>query len=100
MNKVYSRTGPLFENPFKRIEAPDESYFSALVAYIHKNPLKHKIEDDFMKYPYSSYLAHLNDSPTKLMREEVLSWFWGRDGIKAFHTEENNQQIDNSLVLE
>lgn len=65
MNKMYDRTGALFETPFKRIEVNNDSYFSALIAYIHRNPETHGIIDDFREYPFSSYHAMLQKKPQK-----------------------------------
>ena len=86
MNKMYSRTGPLFESPFKRIVVEDEAYFSRLVTYIHQNPEKHGIIDDYRNYPYSSYHAYLEaEKATKLNKAEVLGWFGDYKGFTASH---------------
>lgn len=85
MNKMYERTGHLFESPFRRIAVTDETYFSRLISYIHHNPEKHGLIEDFRLYPYSSYQAHLSDRPSRLKREEVLRWFGGREGYVNFH---------------
>ena len=68
MNKVYDRTGALFETPYKRIAVTNDAYFSQLVAYIHFNPIKHGFVKDIDEYPYSSYNTHLSNSKTKLKR--------------------------------
>ncbi|MFT7161428.1 MAG: putative transposase [Bacteroidia bacterium] len=75
INKMYERTGPLFESPFKRIAVKDEAYFSQLITYIHHNPVKLGFVTDFRDYAYSSYHAHLGSSDTKLNRQDVLDWF-------------------------
>ncbi|HQZ99663.1 MAG TPA: hypothetical protein PLJ62_05670 [Thermoflexales bacterium] len=85
INKEYARTGSLFENPFHRIKIQTDSYFSAVVLYIHRNPQKHRFLDDFRDWKWSSYHAHLSDRPTKLERERVLGWFNGRDQFVADH---------------
>ena len=72
MNEMYDRTGAMFESPFKRIEVKEESYFSALISYIHKNPETHGLINDFRDYVHSSYHAHLLDKTTKLNRSQVL----------------------------
>ncbi len=100
MNKVYHRTGPLFENPFKRIEVKDEVYFTRLVAYIHRNPEKHGIIDDFKTYPYSSYLAHRQDGATRLQRKELLDWFGGTKDYVAFHEQQLKAELDAEWLLE
>lgn len=90
MNKMYGRTGPLFESPVKRILVEDEHYFSMLVTYIHQNPQKHGIVDNYKDYPYSSYHTHLHEGRiTKLSREDVLEWFGGQDGYSDFHRNQN-----------
>ena len=85
INKAYQRTGALFEHGFSRIEVTSDRYFVALVRYIHFNPQKHNFVKDFREYSYSSYHALYSAQPTLLKREEVLSWFNGREGFQKFH---------------
>ncbi len=80
-NKVYNRTGALFQRPFGRIEVTSDAYFVRLVTYIHQNPQKHRFVKDFRDWPYSSYHAHLSSRPTHLKRDDVLAWF---DGVGHF----------------
>jgi REP element-mobilizing transposase RayT len=87
INKRYQRTGALFETPFKRIEVKDNSYLSALIAYIHKNPDKHKVGKDFKTYKHSSYRSIISNGSTKLERGKVLDWFGGREEFIKFHEE-------------
>ncbi|MDX9952717.1 MAG: hypothetical protein RBT75_01400 [Anaerolineae bacterium] len=79
INKMYRRTGALFERPFRRIEVGGREYFKRLVIYIHRNPEHHNFVDDFREWPYSSYDALRTTKPTKLQREIVLDWFDGSD---------------------
>lgn len=99
INKMYKRSGALFEAPFKRIEVEEESYFTTLITYIHCNPQHHEIITNFRDYPYSSYTGHLNNKPTKLQRNEVLNWFGDRDAYIDFHQQENNN-LSDKLILE
>ncbi|MFC2086307.1 transposase [Bacteroidota bacterium] len=55
INKKYKRTGSLFQKHMHRINIASEEYFRELILYIHLNPEKHGIFDDFCKYQYSSY---------------------------------------------
>ncbi|MDP2755388.1 MAG: transposase, partial [Nitrospirota bacterium] len=55
VNIATQRTGALFERPFKRIPVDSEAYLMRLIVYIHQNPQKHKFEDDFRNWNYSSY---------------------------------------------
>ncbi|WP_258098725.1 hypothetical protein [Marinoscillum pacificum] len=100
MNKVYGRSGSLFESPFKRITVTDESYFSRLVSYIHQNPQKHGIVEDFKDNPYSSYWSHLFTSKKSILeRDYVLDWFGGDQSYRKFHkTDLSNFELD--LMLE
>ncbi len=81
INKMYGRTGALFERPFRRIEVAGKAYFKRLVTYIHRNPEHHQLVNDFRDWPYSSYEALHTSQPTKVQRERVLDWF---DGPEIF----------------
>lgn len=85
MNKMYGRTGSLFEKNFHRIEVDDDLYFARLIFYIHSNPQKHRFTDDFRDYPFSSYRSMTSDGPSVVDKEKVLQWFGGRDGFVEFH---------------
>jgi hypothetical protein len=85
INKQNDRTGKLFELPFRRIPIENNYYFSRLVYYIHFNPQKHGLIDDFREYPHSSYHAHLSDKSTKLQRKEVIDWFGDKKSYEEFH---------------
>jgi hypothetical protein len=89
INKQQSRKGSLFQKPFKRKEISHLSYFSRLVYYIHANPQKHGICDDFRLYEHSSYGRILTERPSKLFKKEVLDWFGSRKHYMEFHKELN-----------
>lgn len=86
-NKLYKRTGSLFERPFERLQVDDHSYFCNLICYIHRNPEKHRLVDDYRKYPYSSYNTYLTSGKTKLNKEQVLQWFGGLESFTTIHEE-------------
>ncbi|MEL7002148.1 MAG: hypothetical protein AAFN93_05350 [Bacteroidota bacterium] len=89
VNKMYNRTGSLFESPFKRIQVVDDAHFTQLISYIHQNPQKHGLVKDYREYPHSSYHAHLLEyKSSKLRRAEVLEWFGGNGGYIRFHQEQ------------
>ena len=99
-NKAYQRTGSLFEKPFKRKIVDDDRYFTCLVAYIHRNPVKHGFVDDYRDWPYSSYQAVLSTKPTRVQRATVLDWFGGRPGFEAAHALEVEEGIIEALIAE
>jgi REP element-mobilizing transposase RayT len=47
INRAYQRTGSLFEHPFGRVEVTTNKQLWAVIAYIHQNPQKHGLIDDF-----------------------------------------------------
>lgn len=100
INKAYSRTGGLFETPFRRIEVKSDAYFSQLVWYIHFNPQKHGFVKDFKDYPHSSYHSHLDAKATKLKREEVIDWYGGVDDFVKYHQTQKGEVEINELIIE
>jgi len=104
MNKMYNRTGSLFESPFKRINVVDESHFIQLITYIHQNPQKHGLMKDYRDYPHSSYQAYFSETKnSKLNRKEVLEWFGGKDRYLSFHQEQQKgleDMMNESWFLE
>jgi len=75
INKAYRRTGPLFERPFKRIPVTDSKYFARLLLYIHQNPQRHGLIEDYRDWPYSSYDIFTNEQATFVKRDVVREWF-------------------------
>lgn len=90
INKQENRVGSLFQKHFKIKEVTNESYFSQLVFYIHANPQKHGLIDDFKEWIYSSYHSVITDKISKLKKREVINWFGNVEEYKRFH----NQQFD------
>ncbi len=80
-----SRVGTLFQTPFKRALIDSDKYFSQLVYYIHANPQLHGLIEDFREWKWSSYNSILLDKPTKLKRQEVITWFSTVESYKEHH---------------
>ena len=72
----------------------DEHYFTKLICYIHSNPQKHNLIDDFREWEWSSYQTILSKKKTKLQREKVLDWFGGELEYLKFHAEVHNLLIE------
>ena len=88
-NKVYKRTGALFETPFKRIEVTSNAQLKYLVYYIHHNPVHHGFCDEMVEYPWSSYLTILSPKKTRLKRSEVLEWYNNTRNFNKYHNEKS-----------
>ncbi len=69
INKSYDRTGSLFEKHFHRIPVTEDAYLLELIFYIHFNPQKHGLIDDFRDWRWSSYQALIGTGKTHLMRK-------------------------------
>ena len=78
-NKVYQRSGALFESPFKRIKIDSEEYLRNLILYVHQNP------NDFENYRFSSYRAIISQSATKIQSQEVLDIFGDKENYIFMH---------------
>ena len=89
-NKSYTRHGPLFERPFRKIIINNENYFKNLITYIHNNPVHHQICDHPLEYSWSSYMTCLSEKSTKLMRKEVIDIFENIENFKYMHQQKEN----------
>lgn len=55
-NKMYERSGTLFEGRYKCKIILDDVYLQHLCCYIHGNPVKHGLVSNITEWPYSNYL--------------------------------------------
>ena len=83
-NKVYQRTGALFESPFKRILIDSEEYLRNLIIYIHQNP------ENFETYRFSSYQAIILNTKTAIKKDEVLEIFYDKANFIESHRKQIN----------
>jgi REP element-mobilizing transposase RayT len=85
INKSYQRTGSLIERPFHRKPIASDAHLSQAIVYIHLNPQKHGLVDDFHEWPHSSYRTLIGNGQTRLSRNAVLNFFGGREQMIAAH---------------
>lgn len=108
INKSQNRKGKLFMQRFERILVSNESYFTYLVAYIHRNPIHHHFCTNFETWLYSSYvyiLYYLKHH--KIKQEATDSYVYQVAGIQPsndayfeqFHLL-SNQIIDFPFLLD
>lgn len=100
VTKQEHRKGSLFQKNYKRKEVDSDAYFSKLVHYIHVNPQKHRIFEDFKNYPYSSYGRILIDKPSKLFKNELIDWFGNKEAYIDFHAQTQDYQNIESWLIE
>jgi REP element-mobilizing transposase RayT len=94
INKSTNRTGSLFETPFRRKAITEEEYLRRLIFYIHYNPEKHGLYNNFKEYQFSSYQALISDKFTNLKRAEVISWFGDVESFELFHSDLKPLDVD------
>jgi putative transposase len=87
INKKYNREGSLFKVRFKRERIESEEYLRNVIVYVHLNPVKHKFQENYIDYKYSSYNSILSDKPTLLLRNDVLELFGGKENYIYHHRE-------------
>jgi REP element-mobilizing transposase RayT len=100
INETYGRTGSLFQNSFGQVQVTSDVHFVHLISYIHQNPRKHGLVEDFRDWPHSSYHALLSEKPTRLKREQVLAWFDGPAAFQQFHQQPAIEALVADLVPE
>ncbi|MGE8554351.1 MAG: transposase [Chryseobacterium jejuense] len=84
-NRENKRHGSLIESPFKRKLITSDQYLINAIIYIHQNPEKHGVTDQFLKYNFSSYHSILSDSKTVLKRDEVIELFDNKENFILSH---------------
>lgn len=100
INIQQKRTGSLFQKPFKRLEVTSTKQLAALVHYIHTNPQRHRIIDDFRQYPWSSYERILLARPSKLKKEEVIVWFSNKENYLNSHAQNIDLDELKKIMIE
>jgi putative transposase len=85
INKMYNRTGSLFQKHPPRKRVQDEDYLKNLIAYIHLNPQSHGFVFDFKKYSFSSYGDYLNNKPSLIAMDYIIGLFGDRQEFITFH---------------
>ncbi|MEI7482184.1 MAG: transposase [Elusimicrobiota bacterium] len=99
-NIRHKRCGHLFQNRYKGIICDEEEYFRELVAYIHLNPLRAKLVNDFKelgKYRWCGHGALIGMCKTGFLeRDYVLGHFGGKEqkamqGYEAFLKERQDK---------
>jgi len=99
-NKAHNRQGKLFQLPFKRLVVNNDSYFSYLICYIHRNPIHHGLVDGYHEWEFSSYNTILSNKPTHLNRELVISIFGSKEEFISFHQENKTKKGLKEYLME
>ena len=98
-NKVNMRKGALFMDYLKRSAVNEDKDFTSFVWYIHKNAVHHGLTKNIGQWKYDSYSPLLSESPTSLLRNELMGWFGGKEEFVAFHQQPVYSKINQDLVI-
>ncbi len=60
-NRRFGRSGPVFESRYTSKAVETSKYFAEIIKYIHNNPVKAHLVDDFSKYQWSSGPYYLGE---------------------------------------
>lgn len=77
LNKAYSRTGTLFESPFKAKMVDKDEYLSHLCWYIHTNPVSAGLVRRVEDWNYSNYLECVGKRKRWAFDGEFITAFFG-----------------------
>lgn len=100
INVQENRSGCLLSKNFRRIEINHEDYLKRVVLYIHYNPVKHGIVNDFTYYPYSTFNPILLKQTTRIDKTEVIDWFGGYDNFLDYHQVKNDDLRIKKLKID
>ncbi len=98
INISKNRTGDLFEGRFKRKEIDSELYLAQIICYIHRNPIHHRISEEYDLYPYSSYNELISETITLLNKTCVSEIFGTKENYISAHDEFKNLLGEDYLL--
>lgn len=82
-NKLYERSGTLFEGRFRAVMVDNDRYLRHLCRYIHANPVKDGIVAQLDAWPFSNYLDWIGQRQGTLVdRTLVDEQFGGATGYR------------------
>ena len=98
INKIYKRSGSLFQEHLHRHRVMNQQYLINLLLYIHLNPAKHGFVDDYREYQYSSYNAYMSSDITNIDRDTIFDIMGGKENFVYLH--EQKKIMYNELLEE
>jgi putative transposase len=70
---------------FGRKEINYDNYFTALIAYIHNNPIHHVFVNNIDDWPNSSWHIYISKKTTSIACDEVITWFESLQNFIKYH---------------
>ena len=81
VNRVYRRSGTLWEGRFRSCLAQEERYLLLCQRYIELNPVRAGMVQHPGEYPWSSYRANAQGDPNVLLTPHLLYLALGQDAV-------------------
>lgn len=99
-NKLYGRTGTMWEGRYKACLVQDDQYLLACQRYIELNPVRSGMVSSPGQYPYSSYRHNALGSPDALVSPHSIYLELGDTGQARRENYRNLflDQIDSDLI--
>ena len=85
INKQQKRKGSLFQKPFRRVVIRSTWHLKRIVYYIHNNPTKHNLTNDFRTFRHSSYRDIIEKREGFVEFNTVLSWYNDLEEFIEYH---------------
>ena len=101
INEQEGRSGSLFRKTFRRIQVNNMDYLKRLVFYIHFNPQKHQLVQDYREYPYSSFHSFKNNEISSFISSRrVFEWFNDKEDFINYHNAMHDERKIKMLTIE
>ncbi len=94
VNRVYRRTGRLWESRYHSCIVDHEKYLWAVARYIEQNPVRAGMVENAEDYLYSSARAHVSGSDDVVLGAELFSKEQHADYILLLHSDIPQREIE------
>ncbi|NWF75793.1 MAG: transposase [Nitrospirae bacterium] len=95
INRMYQRTGRLWESRYHSCIVDKEKYLWAVARYIEQNPVRAGIVEKAEDYPYSSAQAHVNGGKDSVLGKDLFSNDQRENYILLLRSEIPREEIDH-----
>lgn len=93
MNRKYGRTGRLWESRYHSCIIDQETYLWSVARYIEQNPVRAKLVEHPVDYPYSSASAHCGLLQDPVLGDALFPEIYQNDYIKFLQSSIPSEQI-------
>jgi len=94
INRMYGRTGRLWESRYHSCIVDHDKYLWAVARYIEQNPVRAKMVERAEDYSYSSARAHVNGSEDAVLGEDLFHNDRRRDYILLLRSDIPQKEIE------